>query len=454
MYRAVALAARRRGRSRRRDRRSSSASACCSTARTSPRRSARRRSREAASRVAADPAVRDGAGRQAARAARRRRLGRRGPRHRHGRRARRRGQGLPDRRPRRSAPAAAPTSSAPTSRPCSPSRRCATSATAAREHSPLRPAPDAVEVDTTGADARRGRRADRRARVEAGVESEGRDRRLPERRQVLAGQPAHAVARGGRARAVGHHARPQGARDRVERPRASRSSTPAAWTSTTSTRSPCSIREQARAALDDADVAVLVVDAQAGVRPGDEEIADILRRGGHAGRRGRQQGRLAARHAARRTTSTALGLGEPMPVSAAQGLGTGDLLDRDRRAAARGRRARGGRGRRPPRGHRPPERRQVLAGQHASSGSERVIVSDVAGTTRDAIDTAARGRRPPADARRHRRHPPRRRRSPSRSSTTRRCARSGRPSAPTSRSSSATPPTASPRRTCGSPSWR
>ena len=41
---------------------------------------------------------------------------------------------------------------------------------------------------------------------------EGRGRRLPERRQVLAGQPAHAVARGRRARAPGHHARPQGAR--------------------------------------------------------------------------------------------------------------------------------------------------------------------------------------------------------------------------------------------------
>ncbi|MFN8201893.1 MAG: GTPase [Solirubrobacteraceae bacterium] len=41
-----------------------------------------------------------------------------------------------------------------------------------------------------------------------------------------------------------------------------------------------SIREQARAALADAQVAVLVVDAQAGVRPGDEEIADLLRRAG------------------------------------------------------------------------------------------------------------------------------------------------------------------------------
>src|SRR5947208_7167093 len=39
------------------------------------------------------------------------------------------------------------------------------------------------------------------------------------------------------------------------------------------------IQAQARAALADADVAVLVVDGKAGLRPGDAEIADLLRRG-------------------------------------------------------------------------------------------------------------------------------------------------------------------------------
>src|ERR1700680_2624216 len=38
------------------------------------------------------------------------------------------------------------------------------------------------------------------------------------------------------------------------------------------------IRDQARAGLAEADLAVLVVDARAGVRPGDEELADLLRR--------------------------------------------------------------------------------------------------------------------------------------------------------------------------------
>src|SRR6202011_4598740 len=39
-----------------------------------------------------------------------------------------------------------------------------------------------------------------------------------------------------------------------------------------------SIRDQARAGIADAQVAVLVVDARAGVRAGDEEMADLLRR--------------------------------------------------------------------------------------------------------------------------------------------------------------------------------
>ena len=78
---------------------------------------------------------------------------------------------------------------------------------------------------TPPASARRGRRPDRRARGRgegARRREEGRRRRLSERRQVLARQPPHAVARGGRARALGDHPRPQGARDRLEWPRVRR----------------------------------------------------------------------------------------------------------------------------------------------------------------------------------------------------------------------------------------
>ena len=88
-----------------------------------------------------------------------------------------------------------------------------------------------------------------------------------------------------------------------------------------------SIRDQVREALSDADVALLVVDARAGFRPGDAEVADMLRRGG-----------VPVVLAANKIDSPrdlplahdfhGLGLGEPMAVSAAQGLGTGDLLDR------------------------------------------------------------------------------------------------------------------------------
>jgi GTP-binding protein len=146
-----------------------------------------------------------------------------------------------------------------------------------------------------------------------------------------------------------------------------------------------SIREQAQAALADAVAAVLVVDARAGRRPGDEELADVLRR---------WNGPVVV--AANKVDTVpdlplaadfhALGLGEPLPVSAAQGLGTGDLLDRVTELL-------------PEDGDTPEEDEDVIrlaivgrpnVGKstlvNRVLGDERVIVSEVAGTTRDAID--------------------------------------------------------------------
>src|SRR5580698_1617617 len=148
-----------------------------------------------------------------------------------------------------------------------------------------------------------------------------------------------------------------------------------------------SIRGQARAGIAEAEVAVLVVDARAGVRPGDEEMADLLRRAP-----------VASIVAANKCDSVnelplaaefhRLGLGEPMPVSAAQGLGSGDLLDRivellDLNPATDVEAEEG-------------TVRLALIGRpnvgksslvNRFLGEERVIVSEHAGTTRDAIDT-------------------------------------------------------------------
>ncbi len=145
-----------------------------------------------------------------------------------------------------------------------------------------------------------------------------------------------------------------------------------------------SIREQATAALNDAQVAVLVVDARAGARPGDEEMADLLRRA-----------TIPIIVAANKVDSVKdmalaadfhrLGLGDPLPVSAAQGLGAGDLLDAIVEALPEGeadeddeetiRLAVIGR---------PNVGKSSLVNRFA--GTDRVIVNDVAGTTRDAID--------------------------------------------------------------------
>ncbi len=144
------------------------------------------------------------------------------------------------------------------------------------------------------------------------------------------------------------------------------------------------IRAQALAALADATVAVLVVDARAGVRAGDQELAELLRRAP-----------IPVVLAANKIDTAAdlpltaefhgLGLGEPVAVSAAQGLGTGDLLDRIVDAGPEEEAA----------GEEEDVLRLAVIGRpnvgksslvNRFLGVERVIVSPEAGTTRDAID--------------------------------------------------------------------
>jgi GTP-binding protein len=146
------------------------------------------------------------------------------------------------------------------------------------------------------------------------------------------------------------------------------------------------VQAQARAAIDDADLIVLVVDARAGLGPGDAELADLLRRS-------RKPVVLAANKIDRvedeplAAELNGLGLGEPIPVSATHGLGTGDLLDRiTERLAEPGESAEdaGGVARIAILG-RPNVGKSSLL--NALLGSERVIVSERAGTTRDPVDT-------------------------------------------------------------------
>ncbi len=146
------------------------------------------------------------------------------------------------------------------------------------------------------------------------------------------------------------------------------------------------VAEQARVAIAEADAVVLVLDARAGLRQGDAEVADILRRSGRplvvvANKVDRSEDEPFAAELGR------LGLGDPLPVSAAHGLGTGDLLDRLAELA-------GDTGATPDGEDgsavavavigRPNVGKSSLV--NAFLGSERVIVSEDAGTTRDAID--------------------------------------------------------------------
>lgn len=147
------------------------------------------------------------------------------------------------------------------------------------------------------------------------------------------------------------------------------------------------VQAQAELAIEEADVIVFMVDARAGITAADEEVADLLRRT-------RKPVILAANkadNAARRLDAVefySLGLGEPIVISSIQGTGTGDLLDLIVEAL-------------PPEEEETEEEdedviRIAIIGRpnvgkssllNAILGVERAIVSDIPGTTRDAIDT-------------------------------------------------------------------
>jgi GTPase len=147
------------------------------------------------------------------------------------------------------------------------------------------------------------------------------------------------------------------------------------------------VQRQARIGIAEADLVLLVVDGRAGLRAGDADLARTLRGGGvpvlvivNKADRPEDGHHLTAEF-------HQLGLGDPIAVSATHGLGTGDLLDRAVELL----------GELPPSaaGLEEPVHVAVIGRPNAGKsslvnaflGSERVIVSERAGTTRDAIDT-------------------------------------------------------------------
>ncbi len=155
------------------------------------------------------------------------------------------------------------------------------------------------------------------------------------------------------------------------------------------------IAEQAEVAVELADAVMLVVDANVGATDVDEQLVRVLRRAG-------KPVVLAAnkvddtRGEAEAATLWSMGLGEPYAVSALHGRGSGDLLDACLAVL-------------PPVSQVggpafPGLRRVALIGRpnvgkssllNALVGAERVVVDDVAGTTRDPVDeTVEVGGRP------------------------------------------------------------
>ena len=144
------------------------------------------------------------------------------------------------------------------------------------------------------------------------------------------------------------------------------------------------MREQAQIAMDMADVILFIVDGKEGITSADEEVANMLRR------KGREIVLLVNKiDNPRKIPDTfydfySLGVGEPIPVSAANMLNLGDVLDKIVSSFPEGA------------GEEDESTKVAVIGKPNVGKSslinrllaeKRVIVSDIAGTTRDSIDT-------------------------------------------------------------------
>ena len=153
------------------------------------------------------------------------------------------------------------------------------------------------------------------------------------------------------------------------------------------------IRQQAEAAIQEADVVLFLTDAENGVTPADQEVANILRRHQrHVDGKTRPPVLVVVNkcdNASRRQQALQfyeLGLGDPFTISALHGMETGDLLDALLESFEM-----------PLTEEEPDDSVKVaIVGKpnvgkssllNKLLGEERAIVSPIAGTTRDAIDT-------------------------------------------------------------------
>ncbi len=147
------------------------------------------------------------------------------------------------------------------------------------------------------------------------------------------------------------------------------------------------MREQAEIAISSADVIIFLVDVRQGLVDADNKVADMLRRSGKPVILAVNKVDSFEKFMADVYEFYNLGLGDPIPVSAASMLGFGDLLEEVVKLFPEGS-AEQEEDTRP---------RIAIVGKpnvgkssivNRLLGENRVIVSDVAGTTRDAVDTA------------------------------------------------------------------
>ena len=146
------------------------------------------------------------------------------------------------------------------------------------------------------------------------------------------------------------------------------------------------MREQAQIAIDTADVIIFITDVRRGLVDSDSKVADMLRRSGKPVVLVVNKVDNFDKFMPDVYEFYNLGIGDPVPISAASRLGIGDMLDQVAEHFPE-------HGREEEEDERP---RIAIVGKpnvgkssiiNKLLGEQRVIVSDIAGTTRDAIDT-------------------------------------------------------------------